>query len=270
MHVIWARLKSSSLLEGSGEGRRSQARILTRLIEDKKSRHMKAEQKAKHDYVTVVSEKVFTLRDYSVFAVVSILGIAAILYFYSHWFLFHDDWPNHPIFYAVLGLSISASLLSNQARWFLLPMMRRPCPMAPEAGLKVGVATTVVRDAEPLEMLERSVRALVALDYPHDTWVLDEDDDDAVRSLCDRLGAQHFSRKKRRQYQNESGTFQSHSKHGNYNAWLHQIGFRNYEFVALFDPDHVAKPGFLSEVLGFFKDRKIAYVQVARLSLIRS
>src|SRR6476469_7904759 len=104
---------------------------------------------------------------------------------------------------------------------------------------------------ESLEMLEATLRALVALDYPHDTWVLDESDSEQVKRSCARIGAKHFSRKSVRQYQVESGTFQVSSKHGNYNAWLHQIGFRQYDILAAFDPDHVAAPNFLSSVLGY-------------------
>ncbi len=114
-------------------------------------------------------------------------------------------------------------------------------------------------------MLEETVRALVALDYPHDTWVLDEGDDDQVKALCLRLGAHHFSRKNLPHYQQETGLFQSYSKHGNYNAWLHEIGFNRYEIITAFDPDHVPNSAFLSSVLGYFEDPKIGYVQVAQV-----
>jgi cytochrome bd-type quinol oxidase subunit 1 len=126
---------------------------------------MDIEQNTRREPISLASERVFKFWDYPAFILISIFGIAAILYFYSHWFLFHDDWANHRFFYAIFGLSICASLLNNQGRWFLLPMMRRPYPVAAKAGWKVGVATTVVRDAEPLELLEESLRVLVALDY---------------------------------------------------------------------------------------------------------
>ena len=86
--------------------------------------------------------------------------------------------------------------------------------------------------------------ALVTLDYPHDTWVLDEGDEDRVKALCLRLGAKHFSRKNLSHYQTDSGLFQSRSKHGNYNAWLYEIGFKRYDIITAFDPDHVPQPCF--------------------------
>jgi cellulose synthase (UDP-forming) len=109
-----------------------------------------------------------------------------------------------------------------------------------------------------------TVRALVALNYHHDTWVLDEGNDVRVRSLCKELGALHFSRKEFPHYQTEDGTFRARSKHGNYNARLHEVGFERYEIIAAFDPDHVPEPAFLSQVLGYFNDTQVGYVQAAQ------
>jgi cellulose synthase (UDP-forming) len=142
--------------------------------------------------------------------------------------------------------------------------MRRPVPMAARAGWHVGVATTFVPGAESMAMLAATVRALVAMDYPHETWVLDEGDDPQVKALCAQLGACHFSRKAIPGYHTPSGTFQTRSKHGNYNAWLDAIGFARYEIVVAFDPDHVPASTFLTEVLGYFEDPAVGYVQAAQ------
>jgi cellulose synthase (UDP-forming) len=149
-------------------------------------------------------------------------------------------------------------------RWLCLPLMRRPLSMTPRPGWKVGVATTFVPGAESIEMLEETVQALVAMDYPHETWVLDEGEDDEVKAVCARLGAYHFSRRDLPQYHAASGRFESRSKHGNYNAWLYEIGFDRYELIAAFDPDHVPQPDFLMQVLGYFDDPSIGYVQAAQ------
>lgn len=163
-----------------------------------------------------------------------------------------------------MTLILVVIISNNQFRWFLLPCMRRPRPMMARSTWKVGVATTFVPGAEPLEMLEETLRGLIALDYPHDTWVLDEGEDDQVKLLCLRLGANYFSRKNIPRYQSEAGTFQSRSKHGNYNAWLYEIGFDRYEVITGFDPDHVPNTNFLSKVLGYFEDAQVGYVQAAQ------
>ena len=163
-----------------------------------------------------------------------------------------------------MTLMLLVVLANNQGRWFLLLFMKRPVPIVARPGRKVAAITTFVPEGESLEMLEESVKALLALDYPHDTWVLDEGDDERAKAMCQDLGANHFSRKALARYQDESGIFQSGSKHGNHNAWLYEIGFDQYEFVTGFDPDHVPNPDFLSSVLGYFEDPKVAYVQTAQ------
>jgi cellulose synthase/poly-beta-1,6-N-acetylglucosamine synthase-like glycosyltransferase len=155
-------------------------------------------------------------------------------------------------------------LANQQGRWFLLLAMRRPEPLTPPAGLRVAVVTTYVPGAESREMLERSLAALVAIHYPHDTWLLDEGGDPEMLRVCERLGVHYFSRRDRPEYQARSGRLQSNSKHGNYNGWLDAIGFDRYDVLAAFDPDHVARPEFLDHVLGFFRDPRVGYVQPAQ------
>ncbi len=225
---------------------------------------MKKNSITKEARAVVSSEQVFKGWDYPLFILLTGLSSASILYFMGYWFSF-KDWQYYPGTFFVLTFILTVKLSINQFRWFLLLCMRRPRPLAARSGWHVGVATSFVPTAEPLAMLEETVRALVALDYPHDTWVLDEGDDDQVKALCLRLGAHHFSRKNLPHYQQETGLFQSYSKHGNYNAWLHEIGFNRYEIITAFDPDHVPNSAFLSSVLGYFEDPKIGYVQVAQV-----
>lgn len=212
---------------------------------------------------TISNEKVFRWWDYILFSILSGAGIAAILIFMKHWFSL-ENFRGHPVIFLILTILLIVSLGNNQGRWFLLPFMTRPRPLRINREWRVGVATSFVPGAEPLEMLEQTLKALVALDYPHDTWVLDEGDSEEVKALCRRLGANHYSRKNMPQYQAGSGIFQSRWKHGNYNAWLHEIAFDRYDIITVFDPDHIPKASFLSSVVGYFEDPKIAYVQVAQ------
>jgi cellulose synthase (UDP-forming) len=229
------------------------------------------EERHARSQARVANESVFVRWDYLVFALLTALNFAAMGYFLVQWFgrgdlAFHPGSPLlHPLIFLVLTACMGLSLALYQSRWLTLPLMRRPCPMAPRASWRVGVATTFVPGAESLTMLEQTVEALVAMDYPHDVWVLDEGDDPEVKRLCCRLGAEHFSRKPLRRYQTASGTFASRTKHGNYNAWLYEIGFAHYDVIAGFDPDHVPQPNFLKDVLGYFEDPRIGYVQAPQV-----
>src|SRR5262249_41640213 len=160
----------------------------------------------------------------------SAVNLAAIWLFASYWFRLGDR-QSHPAAFWVATAMIAFAVAMALLRWILLLAMQRPESRPPPPGLRVGVATTFVPGLEPIDMLDETVAALVAMDYPHDTWVLDEGDDEAVRQLCARLGARHFTRRGRSEYQTAEGRFQARTKHGNYNAWLAEEGFSRYDVI---------------------------------------
>jgi cellulose synthase (UDP-forming) len=212
----------------------------------------------------VRKERVFRLRDVPLYALLTAANLAAATSLLSFWISRAESSAHTPA-YALLTLMLVVSLAMFESRWFALPLMRRPRHMPASPGRRVGVATTFVPGGEDIRMLERTVRALVAMDYPHDTWVLDEGDDAQVRAMCDRLGAHHFSRRAIERYQQPSGAFEARTKHGNYNAWLDAIGYARYEIVTAFDPDHVPERHFLTRVLGYFDDPSVGYVQAPQI-----
>jgi cellulose synthase (UDP-forming) len=214
--------------------------------------------------VPVESERVFGRLDVAIHALLSVVALLSVLVFARYWFS-QGDWSRTPVVFTLMTVSLFAGLGAYGARWALMPLMRRPIHRQPSRGWRVAVATTFVPSAEPIEMLKRSVAAMAALDYPHDTWVLDEGDDPEVRALCAGLGVKHFSRHGISAYQAGSGPFESRTKHGNYNAWLDAVGYEKYDLVVNFDPDHVPEPTFLTRTLGYFDDEQIAYVQAAQV-----
>ncbi len=89
--------------------------------------------------------------------------------------------------------------------------------------------------------------AAAAIEYPHQTWVLDDGRREEIRNLAAELNINYLSRPKN-----------IHAKAGNLNYGLkHSSG----EFVMVFDADHIALPHALNLTLGFFADEKIALVQ---------
>jgi cellulose synthase (UDP-forming) len=212
----------------------------------------------------IATERVFRGWDYLYFGLLTALAWAALVWVLPAW-VSSADWQKQPVLMGLLSVLLAYHLACHQFRWFLLLLMRRPKPRPARAGWSVAVATTFVPGAEPLGMLEDTLKALVAMAYPHDTWVLDEGDDTRVKALCARLGARHFSRQPFDHYRTPEGPFQARSKHGNYNAWLDAQVFAHYDIVVNFDPDHVPEPTFLEEVLGYFDDPRVGYVQAAQV-----
>jgi cellulose synthase/poly-beta-1,6-N-acetylglucosamine synthase-like glycosyltransferase len=209
----------------------------------------------------VRTERVFCAGDWLLFSFLSLWRIAAVLVFFYGWLLPVAWWSSDKAIFTCTSVLVLLALLGNQIRWMALPAMRRPVPMRAKPGLRVAAVTTFVPDAEPPEIVAANLRAMVMLEYPHDTWLLDEGDTDAMRELCASLGVQHFSRKGQPRYQCEAGRFATRTKHGNYNSWLNEVGFAKYDVMLAFDPDHVPVRDYALWVLGYFEDLQVAYVQ---------
>ena len=208
---------------------------------------------------TTQSDLRFRWWDYPALIALTILHVWVMLAVF--WPAIRDGaWTDLPIALLVLLGTFMLQLAIWESRWIALPLMRVPREKTPRPDWRVAVAVTFVPGHESIEMLEKTVRALVAIRYPHDTWVLDEGDDPRASQLCEALGARHFSRRNMPQYQNADGKFKSHTKYGNYNAWLEEIGYGSYDFVTSFDSDHVAQPDYLDRVLGYFNDELVGYV----------
>src|SRR5262245_28965260 len=65
----------------------------------------------------------------------------------------------------ILTVILALIIASFAGKWLVLPNMRRPKTISPPPNLRVGVATTYVPGSEPLDMLERTLTAMVAMNY---------------------------------------------------------------------------------------------------------
>ncbi|MEV6342817.1 glycosyltransferase family 2 protein [Actinoplanes sp. NPDC051851] len=138
---------------------------------------------------------------------------------------------------------------------------RDPVPVPPDPGLRVAFLTTIVPGKEPIAMVEHTLRAAQRVLHPgtYHLWLLDEGDDTAVKAMCDRVGAHHFSRRGVPEWNLPAGGFKARTKHGNYNAWMDAHGGEYDVFVSV-DPDHVPLPSFCERLLGYFRDPDVAFV----------
>ena len=110
------------------------------------------------------------------------------------------------------------------------------------------VAVLVPSCGEPLEVVERSLRGCLDLDYPNfEVWLLD----DGARPELERLGAQLGCRYQARPQR-------THAKAGNLNAALPQL---QAELLAVFDADVVPSRRFLNRTVGLFRDPHVGFVQ---------
>jgi cellulose synthase (UDP-forming) len=97
-------------------------------------------------------------------------------------------------------------------------------------------------------LLLTTIRNCLKLDYPHETYVLDDGNRPEIRELALELGARYIARG------DNAG-----AKAGNLN---HALALTSGEFVAIIDADGVPRHDFLTRLLGYFGDEQIALVQV--------
>jgi cellulose synthase (UDP-forming) len=112
-------------------------------------------------------------------------------------------------------------------------------------GLAVDVYVTAC--GEPLPLVERALKAAVALEGTHSTWLLDDGDDPALAALADASGAGYLTREGNRD-----------RKAGNINAAFART---RGDLIVIFDVDHVPRPDFLGRALGWFADPGVGFVQ---------
>lgn len=145
------------------------------------------------------------------------------------------------VYFAELHGFVSLALFFHQV-WHL--RARKVVDPAPH--LKVDVFVTTYN--EDVDLLRQTLRGAVAMRYPHRTFVLDDGRRDAVRQLAREVGCEYVTRADNK-----------HAKAGN---WNNAFKITDADFIATFDADHVPRPEFLERTLGFFRDPKVAIVQV--------
>ena len=134
--------------------------------------------------------------------------------------------------------------------------------------MRVAIVTTRVA-SEPVDALEETLKKMAAVAYPHDSYLLDEENNPEAKAACEKAGVIHFSRNGKSHYNEARGKFQARTKGGNLNSWLYEFG-KKYEFVTFLDPDHAPRPDFLDKVLGYFANADVAFVQGPQVFYNRS
>ena len=154
--------------------------------------------------------------------------------------------PEAPVFSTVVYLAEVHGFFALALYYHQCWALRRRRVPEPPRNLSVDVFITTYN--EDVDLLRQTVRAAIAMRYPHQTFVLDDGRRPDVRRLCDELGAQYLTR--------DTNT---DAKAGN---WNHAFARTKADFIATFDADHVPRPNFLERTLGFFADPDVALVQV--------
>ena len=173
-----------------------------------------------------------------------LLGIPCAVWYFG--WLLHPDRVGTAVLYGILIAAELFNLMQALGFWWTFSNERVRERRAPTKRVAVDVFIPVYK--EPPDIVDLTVAAAVGLRGAEvRVQVLDDGNDDAMRDLAHRYGVGYIRR-----------SAHTGAKAGNIN---HALTKTNAQFIAVFDSDHVADPGFLEATLGWMDDPKIAFVQ---------
>ena len=162
------------------------------------------------------------------------------------WVYFQPVNRGYPLLFRLLTVSVLLKLFRLLHEWYhywqVVPPVRPPVTRR----WTVDVMTTFC-PGEPREMVVNTLRAIQAMPCPHTTYLCDEADDAYLRQFCAEMGVRHVTRLDK-----------TDAKAGNINHALRQA---TGEICLILDPDHVPVPDFLDQVLPYFENPAVGFVQ---------
>ncbi len=175
------------------------------------------------------------------------IGLLSIINFF-YWFLKPELIGDVVLFFGV-AIVIIFDTLRVLYLWYHYWSIKIPVKPYIYKALTVDVLTTYF-PGEPYEMTTQTLLAIKEISYPHTTYLCDEADDEFLKNFCKEHDIVHVTRKNR-----------INAKAGNINNALKQA---SGEICLILDPDHVPKPNLLDEVIPYFSDDKIGFVQTVQ------
>ena len=190
--------------------------------------------------------------------------LLAVLWFaFSTWFWVWWFDPDH-----IIGLG-RYILVTGVLLWvwslqlfFVVVFLQAHRPVAPDpkpGQWKVAMIVTKT-PSEPFEVTRKTLEAMLSQEYPHDTWLADEDPTQEVIDWCSKHGVRISSRKGVEEYHQLTWPRRMRCKEGNLAYFYDHWGYDKYDIVSQLDADHVPEPGYLKEMLRPFADPKVGYV----------
>lgn len=220
-------------------------------------------------YIPIVKKKTLTTIEQAALVLLIAFGLLLTFCFGLFWFNPSNlprNFTNTPfgtvfdlIIFALLSYVVWHQIVNEIFVWIISLFMRDSMYIPAQEGYKVAFLTAFVPGKEPYDVLDKTLKAMVDCEYPHETWLLDEGNDEIARKICEKHGVLHYTRKGLEKYNTKEGKYRAKTKAGNYNSWCHQYE-KKYDFIAQLDVDFVPKKNFLTKTLGYFSDPSVGFV----------
>jgi cellulose synthase (UDP-forming) len=217
------------------------------------SRPLSRGQKPKPLLINVLSQ-----RERSILLGLVSLWLITLIWFW-HWWL----QPQHLA--TIDGMIVCSLLLAWNTMlpayyFFFVWRMKRPNPnLDLPSDWRVAMVVTKA-PSEPWEVVEKTLQAMMAQDYPHDNWLADEAPSPETLAWCKAHNVQVSTRQGIEAYHRSSWPRRTKCKEGNLAYFYDFYGYEQYDFVAQLDADHIPEPGYLEAVLRPFLDDRVGYV----------
>lgn len=186
-------------------------------------------------------------KDRLVLLALAFAGTIMILRLGNWWF--KESHIGNLALFLLLSVILWWGILRMFVIWIGYLKIDKPARIKAPEGLRVAIFTTS-SPGEPLEMFEKTLEACAHIHYPHTTYLLDDTQDERFRITAEKHGAVWL---------NLVGL--PGAKAGKINAALE---LTQEEYILVLDPDHLPFPNFLDEVLGYFNDTQVGFVQVSQ------
>lgn len=187
-----------------------------------------------------------------------VLWIAASLYFWVWWL----D-PDHILpgmRYWVVTVAFGWLFFLQAFFVFIFRMAHVPAGALPDPTTTRVAMIVTKTPSEPFSVVRKTLEAMLAQTYPHDTWLADEDPQPETVAWCKAHGVQISTRKDQPDYHRSEWPRRTRCKEGNLAYFYDTVGYDAYDIVSQLDADHVPGPTYLTEIVRGFADPKIGYV----------
>ena len=191
----------------------------------------------------VFVRSIFSRRQMATYAALCAAWAVAVMYFWVWWL----D-PAHfvgwvPFLFATIPL-LWLHGLQLFFVYVLLHASRSAAPDPVPGQWRVAMIVTKT-PSEPFEVLRRTLEAMLAQDYPHHTWLADEDPDPETRDWCSRHGVRISTRKGVTAYHQPVWPRRTRCKEGNLAYFYDFSADENYDIVSHVDADRVPRLEYL-------------------------
>ena len=189
--------------------------------------------------------------------ILSSLWVVSVIVFFIYWFQ-----PEHiTSVWGITLISIAVAwplLVPGFSIFFMLKMKRFSATSTPK-NLRVAMIVTKA-PSESLSLVAKTLKAALAQEIPHDTWIADEDPSPEDIKWYKEHGVQLSCRKDDPAYHNETWPRRKKCKEGNLSYFYDKYGYNKYDVVVQLDADHIPKAGYLEKMIHPFVDPKVGYV----------